>query len=168
MITPDLLRRLCRARDRLRETSDSSLSVAAIGREASFSAFHFIRLFAAVFGETPHRFRQRHRLELAQQLLALGEDSVTEVCMSVGFSSLGSFSRLFRERFGASPRSYRRQVVAAAPASGDVAAQLQPGCLSLFARAYQAQAQFRRSNDGQGLRECRHQASHGGSRCESS
>jgi AraC-like DNA-binding protein len=168
MITPDLLRRLCRARDRLRETSEPDLPVPEISRESGLSTFHFIRLFAAVFGATPHRFRQRHRLELARQMLAFGNESVTEVCMSVGFSSLGSFSRLFRSRFGKSPQSYRQHLTSSASTPGDMAGRLQPGCLSLFVRAFQVESQFRRSNDDQSLRECRGEAAHGGSRCESS
>jgi len=67
------------------------------------SPFHFIRQFEAVFGATPHQFRIQTRLDRAKQLLALSDYSVTDVCLEVGFSSLGSFSDLFARRVGAPP-----------------------------------------------------------------
>ena len=84
--------RLCRARDRLRETDDQPLSIRAVAREADISPFHFIRQFHALFGETPHQFRIHAQLDRAMELLALSSYSVTDVCMEVGFASLGSFS----------------------------------------------------------------------------
>jgi len=89
-------RRLCRARDLLLEMRESPLTIHELARDVQISPFHLIRQFEAVFGLTPHQFRQASRLELAKHLLATGERSVTEVCMEVGFSSLGSFSVLFR------------------------------------------------------------------------
>jgi len=73
------------------------------------SAFHFIRRFETVFGETPHQFRTRERLTVAQRLLARGR-SVTDVCLEVGFSSLGSFSTLFARKIGLSPAAYQRNL----------------------------------------------------------
>jgi len=101
--------RLCRARDLLADVQSSGLSVADAAREASLSPFHFIRRFQAVFGETPHQFRTRERLAAAQRLLARGH-SVTDVCLDVGFSSLGSFSTLFTRRIGVSPVRYQRDL----------------------------------------------------------
>jgi AraC-like DNA-binding protein len=101
------LRRLCRARDRLEA---DECSVAAIARDVGISPFHFIRQFDAVFGETPHQYRTRARLDRAKQLLA-GGASVTEACMEVGFSSVGSFSQLFTRRVGVAPSAYRRRIV---------------------------------------------------------
>jgi transcriptional regulator GlxA family with amidase domain len=101
------LRRLCRARD-LVETEDRS--IAAIARDVGISPFHFIRQFDAVFGETPHQYRTRVRLDRAKRLLAAGA-SVTDACMEVGFSSLGSFSQLFTRRIGVAPSAYRRRIV---------------------------------------------------------
>ena len=103
------LRRLCRARDLL-ELDDEGATNAAIAREVGISPFHFIRQFDAVFGETPHQYRTRARLDRAKQLLADGA-SVTETCMEVGFASLGSFSQLFARRVGVSPSAYRRRWV---------------------------------------------------------
>ena len=93
-------RRLCRARDLLREDREPSPSIVDLAREVHISPFHFIRQFEAVFGLTPHQFRIQARLDRARHLLAMGEHSVTDVCMEVGFSSLGSFSSLFARRLG--------------------------------------------------------------------
>jgi len=102
-------RRLCRARDLLADVQLPNVSIGAAAREASLSSFHFIRSFEAAFGETPHQFRTRERLVTAQRLLARGQ-SVTDVCLDVGFSSLGSFSSLFARRVGLSPMAYQRSV----------------------------------------------------------
>jgi len=85
-------RRLCLARDLLREIREPSPSIADIARDVRISPFHFIRQFEALFGVTPHQFRIQARLDAAKQLLASGRYSVTDVCLEVGFSSLGSVS----------------------------------------------------------------------------
>jgi len=126
--------RLCRARDLLRELRDPSPSIADLAREVQMSPFHFIRQFEAVFGVTPHQFRIQTRLDIAKHLLAMGHQSVTDVCMEVGFSSLGSFSALFTKRVGEAPSAYRRRVRAMAQGPGAVAADLTPGCLPLMGR----------------------------------
>jgi AraC-like DNA-binding protein len=125
-------RRLCRARDLLREPCESSPSIADIAREVQISPFHFIRQFEAVFGVTPHQLRIQTRLDAARHLLAMGHHSVTDVCMEVGFSSLGSFSVLFTQRIGETPSAYRRRVRAMVQVPGAVPADLTPGCLSLM------------------------------------
>jgi AraC-type DNA-binding domain-containing proteins len=127
---------LCRARDLLREVHDQPVSIRCVAREAAMSPFHFIRQFAAIFGETPHQFRIRARLERAKHLLALSDYSVTDVCMEVGLSSLGSFSTLFAHHFGSPPSEYRRQLRSLMTVPGILPAVLQPGCLSLMARAF--------------------------------
>jgi len=99
------LRRLCRARDLL--AADDDAPITQVARRAGISPFHFIRQFDALFGETPHQFRIRARLDRAKQLLASGE-SVTDTCMEVGFSSVGSFSGLFARRIGVAPSAYRQ------------------------------------------------------------
>ena len=125
MLTTDTFRRLCRARDLLRETHDHTVPIPQIAREAVMSPFHFIRQFSALFGETPHQWRIQARLDRARDLLALGDRSVTDICMEVGFSSLGSFSRLFTRRVGATPSAYRRRAAAQPPF---------PGCFGLMAQ----------------------------------
>lgn len=128
VIKPQSFRRLCRARDLLCEDRERPLSIRAVAREISISPYHFIRQFEALFGETPHQFRRRVRLDRAKRLLALGRHSVTDVCMEVGFSSLGSFSGLFRRDIGATPSAYRRRM----RAIERLQEQLTPGCLTLM------------------------------------
>lgn len=125
---------MCRARDLLREIREPSPSIAELAREVRISPFHFIRQFEAVFGVTPHQFRIRTRLDAARHLLAAGRHSVTDVCLEVGFSSLGSFSTLFTQRIGEAPSAYRRRVRAMVQVPGTVPADLTPGCLSLMGR----------------------------------
>jgi AraC-like DNA-binding protein len=104
-----------------------------LARELHISPFHFIRQFEAVFGLTPHQFRIQARLDRARHLLAMGEHSVTDVCMEVGFSSLGSFSSLFARRLGSPVRlsAARPHERAGARRASRL---LAPGCLSLMSR----------------------------------
>ena len=105
--TEESNRRLLRARDAMDRTYAEPLDVPALARIACVSEAHFIRTFRATFGETPHRYLQRRRVERAMFLLRETDDSITEICFDVGFSSLGTFSRTFREIVGESPRAYR-------------------------------------------------------------
>ena len=125
-------RRLCRARDLLLEVGETPLSIKDLAREVHVSPFHLIRQFEAVFGETPHQFRQSSRIELARRLLAAGQHSVTDVCMEVGFSSLGSFSVLFTRRVGETPSAYRRRMRPIVVVPGTMPQILIPGCLTLM------------------------------------
>jgi AraC-like DNA-binding protein len=124
-------RRLCLARDLILD-SDAAWSIADVARLVGVSPFHFIRQFEAVFGQTPHQFRIEARLDRAKRLLATGEQSVTDVCMEVGFSSLGSFSALFRRRVGETPSVFRRRLRATYAQPRARSAALAPGCLSLM------------------------------------
>jgi AraC-like DNA-binding protein len=108
-VSEELNRRLLRARDAIDRSYARPLDVAAIAAVAHLSPAHFSRCFRAVFGETPHRYLQRRRVERSMFLLRETGRSVTEVCFAVGFSSLGSFSRTFREIVGESPSDYRRR-----------------------------------------------------------
>lgn len=105
----DSNRRLLRARDAMDRTYAQPLDVAALARIAHVSEAHFIRTFRATFGETPHRYLQRRRVERAMFLLRATDRSVTEICLDVGFSSLGTFSRTFRDVVGEPPSVYRRR-----------------------------------------------------------
>src|SRR3954463_6306611 len=90
-------RRLLRARDAMDRSFADGLDIAALADSVHLSRAHFIRSFKDAFGETPHRYLQRRRIERAMAMLRDSESSVTEICFDVGFSSLGSFSRTFRE-----------------------------------------------------------------------
>jgi AraC family transcriptional regulator len=103
----ELYRRLYRGRDFLLSCYDQPLTVSAAARVAALSPFHFQRMFKLAFGQTPMQLLQDTRLEAARRLLAHTGDDVTAICFAVGFESLGSFSWLFRKRFGVSPRAFR-------------------------------------------------------------
>jgi transcriptional regulator GlxA family with amidase domain len=110
-------RRLLRARDAMDRTYAQPLDVATLARVACVSEAHFIRTFGAAFGETPHRYLQRRRVERAMFLLRETDRSVTDICLDVGFTSLGTFSRMFRAIVGEPPSAYRAraEVNGAAP-----------------------------------------------------
>lgn len=99
--------RLRRARDRMDRAYAEPLDVAALAQTALMSVGHFQRSFRAAYGETPYGYLMTRRIERAKALLRRGDLSVTEVCMAVGCSSLGSFSASFTKLVGMSPRAYR-------------------------------------------------------------
>jgi AraC-like DNA-binding protein len=103
----DLNRRLLRARDAMDRAYARPLDVRAVAAVAHISEAHFIRSFRACFGETPHRYLQRRRVERSMFLLRETERSITDICLDVGFSSLGTFSRTFRDIVGEAPSRYR-------------------------------------------------------------
>jgi len=103
----DLNRRLLRARDAMDRAYAEPLDVRAVAAVAHISEAHFSRTFLAVFGETPHRYLQRRRVERSMFLLRETNRSVTDICLDVGFTSLGTFSRTFRQIVGETPSGYR-------------------------------------------------------------
>ncbi len=103
----ELNRRLLRARDAMDRAYAEPLDVRAIAAVAHLSPAHFSRCFRTVFGETPHRYLQRRRVERSMFLLRETDRSVTEICLDVGFTSLGTFSRTFRKIVGETPSGYR-------------------------------------------------------------
>lgn len=105
----ELNRRLLRARDAMDRTYGQHLDVPALAAIAHMSSAHFIRSFRATFGETPHRYLQRRRVERAMYLLRGSERDITEICFDVGFTSLGSFSRTFGRIVGEPPSAYRKR-----------------------------------------------------------
>lgn len=107
--TEDQNRRLLRARDAMDRDFAQPLDIAALARVAYVSDAHFIRAFRATFGETPHRYLQRRRIERAMWDLRASRKPITDIAVQVGFSSLGTFSRTFRDIVGASPSAYRQR-----------------------------------------------------------
>ena len=107
-------RLMLRARDAMDRTYAQPLDIAALSRIALMSEAHFIRTFRATFGETPHRYLQRRRVERSMHLLRETDRSVTRICLDVGFTSLGTFSRTFRDIVGESPTSYRERATSTA------------------------------------------------------
>lgn len=109
-MTPDRIGHLRRARDLMDRRYADPLDLDALAAEAGYSRAHFARSFHAAFGETPHSYLSRRRIERAKQLLASANLTVTEVCYLVGFSSLGSFSSRFTELVGRSPSAYQHVI----------------------------------------------------------
>src|SRR5207302_2998125 len=89
----ELNRRMLRARDAIDRSYAQPLDIPSLASVAFVSEAHFIRTFRATFGETPHRYLQRRRVERAMFLLRETRRSITDVCLDVGFCSLGTFSR---------------------------------------------------------------------------
>ena len=133
LLDHDTFRRLCRAREALQEMECEQLSLKDVARDAGMSLFHFIRRFDALFGMTPHQFRINARLNRAKLLLATESYSITDVCMEVGWESLGSFSDLFTRRVGISPSHYQRSARTQIHFPNEIPQRLFPGCLSLMA-----------------------------------
>lgn len=129
-------RRLARARDFGAASLGGPVSLHAMAREACLSPFHFHRLFRSAFGETPHDFLTRLRIERAKRLIRAGDCSVTEACLEAGYSSLGSFSAKFRALTGLSPSDYRAEHRRVYGAAALARAVFIPSCfISLWATA---------------------------------
>lgn len=105
----ELYQRLMRAKDYISACFNQPLTLKEIANVACLSPNHLLRSFRQAFRQTPHQFLTTKRLEHARKMLGDSNLSVTEVCFSVGFESLGSFSRLFRRHTGFSPNEYRRK-----------------------------------------------------------
>jgi AraC-like DNA-binding protein len=109
-VTPEDVAELAalrRARDLMDREYARPLDVPAIARAAFMSPAHFSRQFKAAYGETPYSYLMTRRIERAKALLRRGDLTVTEVCLAVGCTSLGSFSSRFAELVGESPTAYR-------------------------------------------------------------
>ena len=119
-------RRLLRARDAMDRAYAHPLDIPALARIAQVSEAHFIRSFRATFGETPHRYLQRRRVERSTFLLRETDRRVTEICFDVGFTSLSSFIRTFGEIIGETPTAYRRRAEEKAAPTCFVRAWMRP------------------------------------------
>jgi AraC-like DNA-binding protein len=129
-------RKLCDVRDRLVSGEGSVRELAEV---AGLSRFHFIRVFDALFGSTPHQLRIRARFDRARDLLARKELSITEICFEVGAASLGTFSDQFRRHVGLAPSDYRRS----ARSVPEV-----PGCLGLMTQLPETAFAISEKRDG--------------------
>jgi AraC-like DNA-binding protein len=99
---------LHRSREFMAAHLDCRLTLATVADVAYMSRYHYQRMFTRAFGESPHEFLTRRRLEHAQRLLRSGDFTVSEVCVQVGYESLGSFSALFAREIGCAPTEFRR------------------------------------------------------------
>ena len=128
----DDLVRLRRVRDRIDREYAQPLDVEALARDAHMSAGHFSRQFRLAYGESPYSYLMTRRIERAMALLRTGM-SVTDACMAVGATSLGSFSSRFSEIVGETPSAYR--------ARGHEAEEAMPACFAKFQTRPQRAAQ---------------------------
>jgi AraC-like DNA-binding protein len=103
----ELNRRMLRARDAMDRSYAEPLDIPRLAQIAHVSEAHFIRTFRATFGETPHRYLQRRRVERAMYLLVQTRRDITDIGLDVGFASVGTFSRTFSQIVGESPKSFR-------------------------------------------------------------
>jgi transcriptional regulator GlxA family with amidase domain len=104
-----LARHLLSARDLVDDRYAEPLDLEALARAAHVSPRHFSRSFRKTFGETPHQYLLTRRIERARHLLRTTDMQVAEVCVSVGFRSVGSFTTAFGRHVGISPTEYRRR-----------------------------------------------------------
>jgi AraC-like DNA-binding protein len=116
-------RHLLRAKDLADARYFEPLGVDDLARAAGLSQAHFSREFRRTFGESPHAYLLTRRLERAAALLRSTDRSVADICLSVGWRSLGSFTSTFTRMFGTSPTRYRARF----PPAADHA--LVPGCV---------------------------------------
>ncbi len=130
-IDDELFRRLCRSRDFIAASLDQPVRLADAARQACMSPFHYHRLFAHTFGETPHQFLTRVRIDRAKELLARDELPVTEVCLAVGYESLGTFSTRFRSVVGHSPAQFQKRLRRIFPLPRTTIYRFVPNCYLL-------------------------------------
>lgn len=116
---------LRRAKDEIDRRYAEPLDIATLARTALASEAHFIRSFKHEFGETPHRYLQRRRIERAADMLRETDKPVTEIALDVGFQSLGWFTTAFKEIMGETPTAYRDRLRGAPPA-------MIPGCFTMM------------------------------------
>lgn len=114
------------ARDAMDRNWSEPLVLDTVAAAAGYSRFHFVRLFREAYGETPGQYLGRRRVERAQELLRSANLTVTEICVLVGFTSLGSFCTRFKELVGMTPTEFR------ARARTGRGREAVPGCFVLY------------------------------------
>ncbi len=140
---PQTYRGLRDARDFMRYAYSHPVSLSDVAARANLSPYHFLRVYKQAYGETPHEFLTRLRIERAKTFLARGSHNVTEACFEVGFSSLGSFSALFAHRVGLSPSEYRRHAQSAISVPSALRSLFVPSCFITMLYGTQEERNFR-------------------------
>ena len=105
----DLYKKIIRAKKFIEQKCCEEIDIRSIAHEACVSDYHFIRTFKKIYKKTPHKYLTEKRLEKARELLGVTDQTVTDICFEVGFSSPGSFSSLFTRYVGYPPAVYRMQ-----------------------------------------------------------
>ena len=124
-----IYRRIVKAKLFIDANYDRSINLDQVAGEAYFSKFHFIRLFKKIYGDTPHQYLIRTRIEKAKELLD-GPVSIAEACIAVGFESQGSFTALFKQYVGSTPTAYQSQRRARKLQLSQSPIQFIPNCFS--------------------------------------
>jgi AraC-like DNA-binding protein len=130
LVHDEVFRRMCRTRDYITEHHAETLTIPQMAKQAAMSPYHFLRTFQQTFQETPHDFLTKMRLRHAKEMLMYQNMSVTEVCFEVGFSSVGSFSSLFRRHVGESPSYYQRRLFQVLQTPRGLAGLVVPYCFA--------------------------------------
>lgn len=107
-LTNDIYQRLVAAKVYIDENYQEAINLELVSKKAFLSRFHFHRLFRQVYNRTPHQYITQKRLNRAKDLLS-ENNAVVDVCASIGFESVGSFSVLFKKEIGFAPQYYRNQ-----------------------------------------------------------
>jgi len=123
--TTKQLLRLRLAKDAMDRDWSEPLDLDSVAAAAGYSRYHFVRLFKEAYGETPGRYLTRRRIERSCDLLRSANLTVTEICMVVGFTSLGTFCTRLKEQVGMTPSEFRARATKGGPAPI-------PGCFALF------------------------------------
>jgi len=131
LVEEETFARLYRSREFLASCFDQHVGLAEAARQACLSPYHYHRMFVRAFGETPHDFLTRRRIDRAKQLLAQDHCPVTEVCLAVGYESLGTFSSRFRSLVGRSPSEFRQSLRRVFPAPRVAQYRFIPACFLL-------------------------------------
>lgn len=128
MTTNHKLKRLNAGRDYIADNYHAPLSLSDMAKYSYMSPYHFLRVFKGTYGETPNEFLIRLRVEQAKKMLITENFTVSEVCESVGYTSLGSFSSLFLKQTGMAPTLYRRKLWALSSEPYRFPSQVIPAC----------------------------------------
>ena len=131
LVEEETFARLYRSREFLATGFDRPLRLSEAAGEACLSPFHYHRMFVRAFGETPHEFLTKRRIDRAKQMLARDECPVTEVCLAVGYESLGTFSTRFRSVVGKTPTEFRQTLRRVFPAPYVAPHRFVPACYLL-------------------------------------
>jgi AraC-like DNA-binding protein len=126
---------------------EQPLNLDALAQQVHLSRFHLLRAFRQVYGETPHAYLTRLRMTRAKELLTATDLSVTDVCLHVGYESLGSFSASFRRYVGHSPYNYRARVFQSVQIA-QVAARYVPYCFIFMRAQIRQDSNFREAKPG--------------------
>jgi AraC-like DNA-binding protein len=127
----------------MRHAYGRPVSLPDVAAQANLSPYHFLRVYKRTYGETPHEFLTRLRIERAKRLLAKGSHNVTEACFEVGFSSLGSFSNLFAYRVGLPPSEYRRHARSMISVPSTIRSLFVPSCFFTMLYGAREERNFR-------------------------